>query len=455
MQGEDVVVLREGENASQWQTAKVEALQTKQRGQLELYQVLFADGHHEVLTRHNLRRKSAGGDVQHAEEDEFKHVPSLATELQDVHVAECALGAEHCLLRTDGGQLWLFGDSQHGQCGRVNKFVPPEPLQFDDQVTAIAAGPWHSVFVASNCLYTFGATSQGQLGRDENGAQATRVHRFDGKVSSVAACEGITAISTVDGEIVVIGKQLGGIPVLNRTERVLSLAVCSDRTAVVLQPRTEHPFASVGKSVLCGAGSTISLQLQQSEWCTWSLGSGNAVEAQHSVGKFNLLCQHPSSQFVWASVDAHPNVLFLVGNTEQVCAAQRALSTEDIIRSPQMSLPVGDQYTSSLHTAGLLLASIAAVQQQQEPVRRVTLADKIQAVSPSSDAAPQVETDSVHRFGSIQNGWYLGGSQDAISFSVCAYACTQPVIDHLCRWNNECSSMQCCCLGVLASTLST
>jgi len=88
-------------------------------------------------------------------------------------VADVACGKEHCMLRTEMGQVFSWGGGSRGQLGHGTLASEDKPrliLALDGmKVTKIATGGWHSAAI-SECqdLYMFGWNESGQLALPTN-----------------------------------------------------------------------------------------------------------------------------------------------------------------------------------------------------------------------------------------------------------------------------------------------
>ena len=82
------------------------------------------------------------------------------------NVTAIAAGGYHSLFLKSDGSLWAMGDNEYGQLGdgSTNNMKVPEQIVASN-VTAIAAGGWHSLFLKSDgSLWAMGVDFYGQLG---------------------------------------------------------------------------------------------------------------------------------------------------------------------------------------------------------------------------------------------------------------------------------------------------
>ncbi|HEY5041365.1 MAG TPA: chromosome condensation regulator [Verrucomicrobiae bacterium] len=91
---------------------------------------------------------------------------SLPEQIVASNVTAIAAGDFHSLFLKSDGSLWAMGDNEDGQLGdgTTNSMDVPEQIVASN-VTAIAAGGWHSLFLKSDgSLWAMGIDYYGQLG---------------------------------------------------------------------------------------------------------------------------------------------------------------------------------------------------------------------------------------------------------------------------------------------------
>jgi E3 ubiquitin-protein ligase HERC2 len=75
--------------------------------------------------------------------------PSLVVGLRGKKIVHVAVGALHCLAVTDTGQVYAWGDSDHGQQGNGTTIVNKKPSLVhnleDAKVNRVACGSSHSI----------------------------------------------------------------------------------------------------------------------------------------------------------------------------------------------------------------------------------------------------------------------------------------------------------------------
>ena len=142
---------------------------------------------------------------------------------QDGTVTEVAAGSDFSLTVTSSGQLYGFGDNEYGQLGSATNNVAstPNPTPTvvtlpgeSGAVTQVAAGLDHSLAVTSSGqLYAFGENNHGQLGSATNaGTSAANptptlvaLPGGSGTVTQVAAGDDISLVVTSTGELFAFG----------------------------------------------------------------------------------------------------------------------------------------------------------------------------------------------------------------------------------------------------------
>ncbi|KAK7864133.1 hypothetical protein R5R35_007650 [Gryllus longicercus] len=178
-----------------------------------------------ALTKHGQVWTWGKGDYYRLGHGTDQHVrkPTLVEGLRGRRVVHVAVGALHCLAVTDQGQVFAWGDNDHGQQGNGTTVVNRKPALVhgleDVRVNRVACGSSHSVawsafdmqvpnmhepvlFVAS--ADPLGASALGLLGTDE-------------KTTSVAAATGGTGLNGS------AGASRGGPPPVSLSRMLLSL----------------------------------------------------------------------------------------------------------------------------------------------------------------------------------------------------------------------------------------
>src|SRR5262249_26960429 len=82
------------------------------------------------------------------------------------NVIAISAGGDYSLALTSDGRVWPWGLNNYGQLGIVNYTAQHLPVQIPNLsgVTAISAGFYHAMALASDGLYAWGLNNGGQLG---------------------------------------------------------------------------------------------------------------------------------------------------------------------------------------------------------------------------------------------------------------------------------------------------
>lgn len=126
-------------------------------------------------------------------------------------IAAIALGQNHTLAITDGGEIFSWGNNAYGQLG----YTLPKPVLKDDDpistiprqifgplkrevITGIAASRIHSVLHTTTSLYTFGK-NEGQLGIVDSDARSLEMQIIPRKIAASLFSSPINSVSAIDG----------------------------------------------------------------------------------------------------------------------------------------------------------------------------------------------------------------------------------------------------------------
>jgi len=151
------------------------------------------------------------GNLGHGDEKDCFE-PKLIEKLKDKKIVHFAIGSQHALAVTDGGELFSWGLNKDRQLGRdddkTNLFIPAQ-VDFDAKgTTHLAAGKSHSTLVKGGLLYTWGKGTSGALGHgdEKNVNVPTAIESLKShKVDHVACGWNHTCILTDKGEVFVFG----------------------------------------------------------------------------------------------------------------------------------------------------------------------------------------------------------------------------------------------------------
>ncbi|KAF2654903.1 hypothetical protein K491DRAFT_659142 [Lophiostoma macrostomum CBS 122681] len=131
--------------------------------------------------------------------------------LSSKKIAAVALGQNHTLAITDGGEIFSWGNDAYGQLG----YTLPKPTVKDDDpvstlprqifgplkrevITGIAASRVHSVVHSTSSLYTFGK-NEGQLGIVDSDARSLEMQIIPRKIAASLFASPIHSVSAIDG----------------------------------------------------------------------------------------------------------------------------------------------------------------------------------------------------------------------------------------------------------------
>jgi alpha-tubulin suppressor-like RCC1 family protein len=131
------------------------------------------------------------------------------------NVTAIAAGQWHSLFLKSDGSLWAMGDNTFGQLGDGSNTLSERPEQIvASNVTAIAAGQYHSLFLKSDgSLWAMGDDTYGQLGdgTNEGGSYTNRPEQIVANgVTAIAAGESHSLFLKSGGSLWAMGLNSGG-----------------------------------------------------------------------------------------------------------------------------------------------------------------------------------------------------------------------------------------------------
>ena len=133
------------------------------------------------------------------------------------NVTVIAAGSQHSLFLTSGGRLWAMGYNLDGELGDgvFNTNTPygtnTPQLIVASNVTAIAAGQWHSLFLKSDgSLWAMGANNYGQLGDGSTNSVNVPELIVTNGVVAIAAGEWHSLFLKSDGSLWAMGNNQYG-----------------------------------------------------------------------------------------------------------------------------------------------------------------------------------------------------------------------------------------------------
>jgi alpha-tubulin suppressor-like RCC1 family protein len=194
------------------------------------------------------------------------------------NVTAIAAGAGHSLFIKHDGSLWAMGDNEYGQLGDNSYILTNRPEQIlASNVTAIAAGFWHSLFIKSDgSLWTMGYNPYGELG---NGIYSTNApygisipQDINSNVTAIAAGAWHSLFIKTNGSLWAMGHNFYG--------------ELGDGTYTTNFPfgtnRAEQVVASGVTAVAAGAWHSLFLKSDGSQWAMGTNGFGQLGDGSYS-----------------------------------------------------------------------------------------------------------------------------------------------------------------------------
>ncbi|KAM4807528.1 putative E3 ubiquitin-protein ligase HERC3 [Rhinophrynus dorsalis] len=178
------------------------------------------------------------GQLGHATTDLYIAVPRLIKKLNQHKIQQVSCGNHHCLALADDGQLFTWGQNQHGQLGLGKGFSSQSSPQRVKSlegipIAQVTAGGFHSFALSlSGAVFGWGKNSSGQLGLNDEQVRESPCHvkpLRTQKVVYISCGEEHTAILTKTGGLFTFGAgacgQLGHNSLYNEInpKRVLEL----------------------------------------------------------------------------------------------------------------------------------------------------------------------------------------------------------------------------------------
>ncbi|XP_053317589.1 probable E3 ubiquitin-protein ligase HERC3 isoform X1 [Spea bombifrons] len=154
------------------------------------------------------------GQLGHSTTDASIPVPRLIKKLSQQKIQQVSCGNHHCLALADDGQLYTWGQNNHGQLGLGSGFgsqSSPQRVKSLEGIplAQVVAGGYHSFTLSlSGAVFGWGKNSEGQLGLNDEKVRESpclvkplRTH----KVVYISCGEGHTAILTKTGGLFTFG----------------------------------------------------------------------------------------------------------------------------------------------------------------------------------------------------------------------------------------------------------
>ncbi|KAG8179148.1 hypothetical protein JTE90_015337 [Oedothorax gibbosus] len=372
------------------------------------------------------------GSDQEREATKLTSLPPARMMLPTEHpVVQIACGLHHNVLLVQNGDVYTFGNNQHGQLGHGDFIIRGTPTFvkfpscFDSPViTQVAAGSCHTVLLGSQGqVFTFGSNQKGQLRRSphNSGLEESRKERkkaerdscwnaIPGLIHNVGIKHGRRATwvgASGDQTFVKIDESL-----INSHSLSKSSVVCS-KTCIGIIPNQIEQASSFKSLVISKAdGSCRSfntadqLELKDSSVCLdsvynvlWSFCSSTQKISLYNINNTELQTFSDSSSKV------SPNL----GDKDPDRSLPRILNPEHMLPF-KPGIPI-----SRAHAALNILSSLDTLTSAQEQNLQVLSEDrKRQSLS---KVYSKEDFSVVDRFDSHGGGWgYSGHSIEAIRF---------------------------------------
>lgn len=205
-------------------------------------------------------------------------------------VAAVAAHGDHSLALTPDGMVHAWGSNAYGQLGdgsTSNSTTPITVTSSLTDVTAIAAGSYHSIAVKGNgTVWTWGRNNWGQLGNNSTSGSYTPIQVSDPNDPS-SYLQGVTAIAGGDGHSLALksdgsvwawgynnGGELGDG---TRTER---------HTPVKVRNPEDTGYLSDVVAIAAGDGTSLALKSDGTVWAwgqNWLGAVGNGTTAPNQL----------------------------------------------------------------------------------------------------------------------------------------------------------------------------
>ncbi|XP_053729403.1 probable E3 ubiquitin-protein ligase HERC3 isoform X2 [Synchiropus splendidus] len=291
----------------------------------------------------------------------FSDKPSIVSFLAQSLVVQVSCGDSHCLALTQGGDVFSWGSNSHGQLGQgktVTLEHQPRPVRAlcGTPATQVSAGAAHTlVLTLGGLVYCCGANLHGQLGLNRVDARG----RFNMcpvpaleplAVSALSCGESHSAALTQDGRVFTFG---------NGSDGQLGNNSASDE----VRPRLVEGLDGPASQVACGRRHTLVLGRSGQVWAFGNgdkgqMGNGRAegsrspsrvplpwaVDGAVAVPKDLKIAAGWNSNFVFSSVDQHPELCRITGRLDQK-KLQRWLAMSD--RDDQAECEINRMFLSS------------------------------------------------------------------------------------------------------------
>lgn len=129
------------------------------------------------------------------------------------NVSAVSAGAMYTMFIKSNHELWAVGDNNYGQLGDGTRTFKSAPVFIRSGVSAVSAGPQHTMIIANDTLYGSGYNYYGQLGQGDtlNDSTFTKVYGTNGTgVSAVAVGTYHTMFIRNNGSLWAVGRNRYG-----------------------------------------------------------------------------------------------------------------------------------------------------------------------------------------------------------------------------------------------------
>ncbi|XP_071973647.1 probable E3 ubiquitin-protein ligase HERC3 isoform X2 [Engystomops pustulosus] len=154
------------------------------------------------------------GQLGHSTIEDSVPVPRLIKKLNQQRVLQVSCGNQHCLALSDDGQLFTWGQNNHGQLGLGHGFTQQSSPQRVKSLEGIplaqvTAGGYHSFALSlSGAVFGWGKNGSGQLGLNDEQVRVSPCHvkpLRSQKVVYISCGEEHTAVLTKTGGLFTFG----------------------------------------------------------------------------------------------------------------------------------------------------------------------------------------------------------------------------------------------------------
>ncbi|CAN2388977.1 E3 ubiquitin-protein ligase HERC3 [Pristimantis euphronides] len=269
------------------------------------------------------------GQLGHSTTEHSVPIPRLIKKLNPQKILQVSCGNQHCLALSDDGQLFTWGQNDHGQLGLGEEFTQQSSPQRVKSLEGIplaqvTAGGYHSFALSlSGAVFGWGKNSSGQLGLNDEQVRVSPCHvkpLRSQKVVYISCGEQHTAVLTKTGGLFTFGAgdhgQLGHDALHNEINprRVLELMgsevsqiACGRQHTIAFVPSSGNLYAfGCGEHGQLGTGFTSNVicpTAVKGRWSPYNVDIPPSVDPslfsiKHVFSGFNktfVICSKPES----------------------------------------------------------------------------------------------------------------------------------------------------------------